>query len=262
MAGVLCAPLSAKDFRFGNFEGLLDTTIAYGVLVRTEDADDDLIAISSGGNADGANGDDGTQNYDTGIVSNMVRITEELSLRHGNFGAYVRGYAFYDYENQDQNRERTNLSDSAKDIVGKDADLLENYLVVRGHVAGVPVLARLGDQILNWGQTIFVRDGVDVINPIDLVAALQPASNAKDIFVPQGMLWAAANITENYAIEGYYQYEWKKARVPPVGSYFSANDAIGDDGTNFIILGAGQISDLGTDLDSFFQPASGHAGFR
>ena len=79
MAGILCAPLSAKDFRFGKLEGLLDTTIAYGVLARTEDADDDLIAISSGGNADGANGDDGTQNYDTGIASNMVRITEELS---------------------------------------------------------------------------------------------------------------------------------------------------------------------------------------
>jgi hypothetical protein len=261
MAGLLCAPLSAKDFRFGNLEGLLDTTIAYGVLVRTEDADDDLIAISSGGNADGANGDDGAQNYDTGIVSNMVRITEELSLRHGNVGAYVRGYAFYDYENQDQSRERTNLSDSTKDIVGRDADLLENYLVAHGHVAGVPVLARLGDQIINWGQTIFIRDGVDVINPVDLVAALQPASNAKDIFVPQGMLWGAANITENYAIEGYYQYEWKKARIPPVGSYFSANDAIGDDGTNFIILGAGQVSDLGTDLDSFFSLPTGTLGF-
>ena len=261
VAGTVCTPLSAKDFRFGNLEGLLETTIAYGVLARVENPDDDLIAKVSGGNASGSNGDDGTQNYDTGIASNMARISEELTLRYGNFGAYVRGYAFYDYENQDQDRERTSLNSGAKDIVGKDADLLENYLVARGHVLGAPVLARLGDQILNWGQTVFIRDGVDVINPVNLVAALQPASSAKDVFVPQGMLWAAASITENYAIEGFYQYEWKKARVPPVGSYFSGNDAFGDDGTNFVILGAGQVSDLGTDLDDAFNLPTGTLGF-
>ena len=261
LAGLLTMPLSAKDFRFGNLEGLLETTIAYGVLARVADSDDDLIAKASGGNAEGSNEDDGTQNYDKGVASNMARISEELTLQYGNFGAYLRGYAFYDYENQDQNRERTSLSAGSKDTVGKDADLLENYVVARGHVLGVPVLARLGDQILNWGQTVFIRDGVDVINPVDLVAALQPASSAKDVFVPQGMLWVAANVTENYAIEGFYQYEWKKARVPPVGSYFSGNDAFGEDGTNSIILGSGQVSDLGTDLDDAFNLPTGTLGF-
>ena len=261
LAGLLTMPLSAKDFRFGNLEGLLETTIAYGVLARVADSDDDLIAKASGGNAEGSNGDDGTQNYDKGVASNMARISEELTLQYGNFGAYLRGYAFYDYENQDQDRERTSLSAGSEDTVGKDADLLENYVVARGHVLGVPVLARLGDQILNWGQTVFNRDGVDVINPVDLVAALQPASSAKDIFVPQGMLWVAANVTENYAIEGFYQYEWKKARVPPGGSYFSNNDAFGEDGTNFIILGSGQVSDLGTDLDDAFNLPTGTLGF-
>lgn len=258
---IASAPLSSKDFRFGPIEGLLDTTVAYGLMVRTEDADDDLVAEINGGSAASANGDDGTLNYDTGIVSNMVRVSQELTARYGNFGVFARGFAFYDYENEDQDRERTDLTGDGQDMVGQDADLLDHYVTARTNVAGIPVLARLGDQVINWGQTVFIRDGVDSINPIDLVAAFQPATTTKDIFIPQGMLWVAANITENYAVEGFYQYEWKRAKVPPVGAYFSTNDAFGGDGTNLITLGGGKVSDLGTDLDLQFGLPAGTLGF-
>ncbi len=36
-----------------------------------------------------------------------------------NFGLFVRGSAFYDFENEDSDRERTDLSSDAKDLVGK-----------------------------------------------------------------------------------------------------------------------------------------------
>jgi hypothetical protein len=260
-AVLLAGAIDAADFRVGRTEGLFNLTVAYGVSIRTEDTDDDLVAFASGGNASSSNFDDGNLNYDTGVVSNMVRTSGEIVLRRGNFGAFVRGYAFYDYENDEGDRARTDLSGEARDVVGKDADLLDSYLTWRFHLGGMPMRIRVGDQVINWGETLFVRDGVDVINPVDFVAGLQPATTSEDLFVPLGMVWAAASVTEDIAVEGFYQYEWKATRLPPVGTYFSTNDAFGTEGLNAIFLGAGQVSDQGTDLDERYGLPAGTLGF-
>lgn len=252
---------NAADFRAGTVEGLFDATLAYGLGVRVRDADEELVAIANGGKATDANKDDGDLNYKEGIVSNAVRLNTDLTLAWENFGAYVRGFAFYDYENQRQDRARTPLSSGAKDISGKDADLLDHYVSAHFTVRNLPLFFRLGDQVVNWGEGNFVRDGVDVINPFDLAALNQPAVPARDLRIPQGMFWGAANITEQVAVEGYYQYEWKPVGLPPVGTYFSTNDLLGGDGVNIAMLGAGRFSDLGTDLDSAFALPPGTLGF-
>ena len=43
----------ADDFRAGQVEGLLDLTLAYGLGVRLDDADKDLVAIANGGKVEG-----------------------------------------------------------------------------------------------------------------------------------------------------------------------------------------------------------------
>ncbi len=254
-------PCNAIDFRIGNVEGLFDVTVAYGLGIRLQDADKDLIGIANGGRRSSVNNDDGTLNYDTGVFSNALRVNADLTLAWRQFGAYIRGFAFYDYENQHEERERTRLSDGGKDIVGKDADLLDHYVSARFRPAGVPLLFRLGDQVVNWGETRFVRDGIDIINPFDFTFLAQPAMSVRDSLIPQGMLWGVANVTERVSVEGYYQYEWKAVRLPPVGSYFSTNDAFGGDGVNFFVLGEGRFSDLGTDLDAAFGLPPGTLGF-
>jgi hypothetical protein len=251
----------AADFRLGPVEGLFDVILSYGVAVRVEDRDEQIIAAANGGKGNNPNVDDGNLNYDTGIVSNMLRGGAELALRWGAFGAFVRGTALYDYEQEEQDRARTDLSSNALDVVGFDADLQDHYLSARFLWGGVPLHVRLGDQILNWSETTFLRDGVDVINPVDFVALFQPASLARDVRIPQGMLWAAANATEALAVEGYYQYEWENVVLPPVGSYFSANDLVGEGGLNVAVLGSGRFSDLGTDLDGAFGLPAGTLGF-
>jgi len=261
LAGLIPALCHAVDFRTGNVEGLFDLTAAYGVGVRVEDVNEKLVAIANGGKGASANNDDGDLNYDKGIISNAVRLNADLTLVWRQFGAYIRGFALYDYENQDVDRERTPLSDNARDILGKDAGLLEHYVSMSLTPGGMPVIFRLGDQVLNWGESNFIRDGIDVINPVDFTTLNQPVTPARDLFIPLGMLWGAVNITEHVSVEGYYQYEWKPVAVPPVGSYFSSSDLFGADGVNFAMLGAGQFSDLGTDLDSAFGLPEGTLGF-
>jgi hypothetical protein len=223
--------------------------------------DKNLIAIANGGKAPSANGDDGDLNQDTGLVSNMLRTTGDVTLRWRNFGAYVRGFAFYDFQQELYDPARTPLRGKALDSVGKDIGLLEHYLSAQFRVGDVPVQLRLGDQVINWGESSFLRFGVDTINPLDLIALIQPATTARDLPIPQGMLWGAATITENVAVEGLYQYDWQKVRVPPVGWFFSSNDLIGAGGPHYAMAGLGRFSDLGTNLDTTFGLPPGTLGF-
>ena len=254
-------PAAARTFSLEQINGIYNVRLSYGALYRLRDADRDLVAIASGGNARSANIDDGNLNYGEGLVSNMVRATGELAARRGAFGMYLRGAAFYDFETKNDGPRRTELSGSADKLVGSDVELRESYINWNLSPGGMPVVFRVGQQILNWSETTFVRDGLDLINPADLVTALQPASDFEDLRNPQRMVWGAANITETFSLEAYYHYEWQPVELPPVGWYFSTNDSIGGDGMGAWRYGSGTVSDLGTDLDARFELPAGTLGF-
>ena len=59
----------------------------------------------------------------------------------------------YDHENKDQDRERTELTDEAKDAVGANIDLLDYYFWLNHEIAGVPLQIRIGDQVVSWGDS-------------------------------------------------------------------------------------------------------------
>ncbi len=259
-----CLPLctaGAMDFRTGPVEGLFDLTLSYGLLYRTESRDEDFIAIANGGNAPTANLDDGNLNYDTGIVSNMVASTAELEMNWENLGFFTRAVAFYDYEQEEGNRPHREFDGKTLDAIGSDAEFRDYFVSSQFSWGGLPIQFRIGDQVINWGETNFIRDGVDVINPFDLVAAFQPARDARDTRTPQGMAWAVANVTETFAVEAYYQYDWEGLRLPAVGSFLSTSDLFGEGELNFATVGRGQFSDLGTDLDAYYDLPEGTLGF-
>ncbi len=93
-------PAQAFQFEYGELQGSLDTTLSYGVSWRVDDRDKEILGVAGtpeSGSGFSVNNDDGNQNYATGVVSNVGKITSELDLRYGNFGGFFRGSAFYDY---------------------------------------------------------------------------------------------------------------------------------------------------------------------
>jgi hypothetical protein len=235
-----------------NLQGIYNFDVAYGARYRLEDRDPALIAqISGGSNLQNSLLDDGNLNYDNHqFVSNMVRANGELTLRLGPFGAFVRGYAFYDYENDHNERARTPLSGLADDQVSRDARFLDAYLSAQFTVAGLPVQLRVGDQIVAWGQsTFFSTTGVNVINPLNVPLAQQPTSTPQDLRLPVGMVWGAIHLTPLVSLEAFYQYEWESTVIPAKGTYLSGNDIVpGIDSAQF----TGTASDLGTDVCARF----------
>ncbi|MDH3454012.1 MAG: DUF1302 domain-containing protein, partial [Desulfuromonadales bacterium] len=211
-------PATAFQFNLGEVNGSFDSTLSYGLSWRMADRDKDIIGLANGGTAYSLNGDDGNLNYDDGdLISNAAKITSELALDYNNFGLFVRGSAFYDFEAQDGDRARTQLSDDVLDLVGKDAKLLDAYLWWNFQAGDALGQIRLGDQDLSWGESTFIQNGINVINPFDVSALRVPGAELKEGLVPVGMISASISPTENLTFEAFYQYDWEKVEIDPTG---------------------------------------------
>jgi hypothetical protein len=238
--------VSAVDFERGELYGSFDTTFSYGQSFRVQSRDDDLIGLANGGNAFSVNGDDGNLNYDTGLISSTLKFTSELELNFQNFGAFVRGTGFKDFQNDDaDDTVRTPLHKRATDLVGEDLKLLDAYIRAGFDIGTMPLDIRAGEQVISWGESTFIQNSINTINPVDVSKLRVPGSELKEALLPVGMVSASLGLTDNLSMEAFYQYDYERILIDPTGSFFSTNDIAGNAGSK-LFLGFGDISDLGT----------------
>ena len=99
LAGLLpllvAGQVQAVEFSFADDEiaGSIDTTVSYGQLWRVQGQDK---------SNDDINANDGNRNFDTGLVSEVFKVTTDLEATYQNYGAFVRGTAFYDTQIMDK----------------------------------------------------------------------------------------------------------------------------------------------------------------
>jgi len=227
----------------GEAEASLDTTLSYGASFRLNDADPSLIGTTNGGLQNSVNTDDGNLNYAKGIFSNAFKITSELEVNYQNIGFFVRGLAFHDIENEKNDRERTPLSSDALEKVGQDAVLLDYFAYAKFDLGNMPVDIRVGSQVLSWGESTFIQNGINSINPIDVSKFRIAGAELREGLIPVPMISASVGITENITLEGFYLFKFEETEIDPPGTYFSTNDFVGLSG-NTVMLGFGAIPDI------------------
>jgi hypothetical protein len=246
LAAGFAAPASAVPIESDNWSGSWDTTLSYGAMWRVQSPDCRIIANANGGCGRSANIDDGNLNFDTGLVSNAVKATSELELKfRDSWGLFLRGTAFKDWEAADTLR--TPISESGLDQIEEGARMLDYFLFVPFNMGQAPAEFRIGNQVISWGESTFIQGGANLTNPVDVSKLRVPGSELKEALVPQGMAYFNVSPTQNFSFEAYYQYDWKKVKPDPSGSYFSTNDIVGKGGDT-VMLGFGEWSDQGTDF--------------
>jgi hypothetical protein len=238
LGALLMAPsLSAQAFSFGDKEGVsgsFDTTVSYGVAWRTQNSSSGIVAKANGGATGNLNSDDGDLNYGKGdLISSAVKATHDLALNYRNFGFFGRASYFYDFENANNGLFNSEL----KGKVGYDFQILDFY--VRGDFkpADKNLQVRVGKQVVNWGESTFIGNGINVINPVSLPKLRVPGSEIKEALLPSPMVWASQEITENVSVEAFALAQFKKTILDPRGSYFSTTDILSDGG-NFLYAGS------------------------
>lgn len=242
-AGVLpllvAAQAHAVEFSFADNEitGSIDTTVSYGQLWRVQGQDKSNNDINT---------NDGNRNFDTGLVSEVFKITTDLEASYQNYGVFVRGTAFYDTQIMDKRNDYYDANTPAQPSqsyprdntftretrhkAGRDAQILDAYVYGNWDVADMPVSGRFGKQVFNWGEGLFYRGGVNTTNPVDAAKFRLPGSEVKEVLVPVEALSFNIGLTDNLSMETFYQFNWKETAVDPVGTYFSETDLFADGG--------------------------------
>ncbi len=227
------APAHALQFSWDNgIDMNLDTTVSYGVSVRTESPDASLIGIANGGTSRSTNEDNGDLNFKKNRpFANLVKATSDLEIKYRNFSFFGRGTAYYDFDLHDSNK----LGPTGRDRLGQNVIGLDGFVSGTFEPAGHRTNLRIGRQVISWGESTFIPNGINVINPVDLSLLRSPGAELKEAFIPTAGIWGSMELTRAASIEGFYLTNFDKIRIDPKGSFFSNNDTVSDDSDRVIV---------------------------
>ncbi|MEP7155989.1 MAG: DUF1302 domain-containing protein [Betaproteobacteria bacterium] len=223
----------ATQLEFDNgVTGSFDTTISFGVSVRAEHATSSLIGIANGGTSRSVNEDDADRFYTKGRpFSELLKVTHDLELKQGTWGLFMRGSYFVDFEN----RNNPALGPVGRDRLGADAKMLDAFISKSFEPAGHNLRLRAGNQVISWGESTFIPNGINVASPLDVSKLRTPGSELKEAFIPVMSLYSSYEISKAASVEAFVQFNHEKFKLDPRGSYFSNNDTASDDGSNVIV---------------------------
>ncbi|UTV60334.1 DUF1302 domain-containing protein (plasmid) [Burkholderia arboris] len=230
---------SAFGYQFtaagGDLQGSWVTNLTAGAGIRTKNpscsltGDPNAFGCGAGANTNQWGfGDNGDLNYRKGQpFSTYISATSELLLKMPSEGLkfMVRGTGMYDFLAGNTNR--TPLSSTAAAQVVYNAQLLDLWGEKDFTIGGRNAHVRVGNQVINWGESMFAQSGINATNSIDVQKLLIPGSQLKQALLPAPMASFAADLSHGFSTEAYYQFQWNGNRYPPVGSYWSTSNIVG-----------------------------------
>jgi hypothetical protein len=244
----LGAALTAGNAQAGSFDLPGDTgvqytlTLGYALAMRTEGRD---AALTDGpvdpatGLPTTANGDDGDRNFKAGsLINNRISALGELFVTHRNYGAVLRGDAFYDdvYNRGNDNDspatinksgEHDDFTHQARKYDGRRVRLLDAYAYGDWSLGRTGIDLRLGRQVVAWGESLFFSGIASAQGPADATKANVPGVEVKNILLPVNQAFTQISFAGGLSLAAYYHFEYKPTELEPAGAYFSTSDVVG-----------------------------------
>lgn len=248
LSALISTSVSAVTFRVGEIEGQFDSSLSIGASWSVRGADPDLVGNANGGNGFTQTSDDGRLNFKKGeTFSKIFKGIHDLELKYGDTGVFMRGKYWYDFELKDEDRPWKDISDHGRKQAAQSsgAQLLDAFLYHNYVLADLPGTVRLGKQVVNWGESTFIQNGINAINPIDVAAFRRPGAEIKEGLIPVNMLYASQNLTDQLSAEAFYQLEWDQTVLDNCGTFFSGADVVAEGcDNNYHILDATTVNTL------------------
>ncbi|WP_081592969.1 DUF1302 domain-containing protein [Pseudomonas tolaasii] len=241
-----CAQAQAVSFNIGEIEGQFDSSLSVGASWGMRDADKKLVGIPNGGTGQASTGDDGRLNFKKGeTFSKIFKGIHDLELKYGDSGVFVRGKYWYDFELQDEDREFKQISNHHRDEGARSSgyELLDAFVYHNYSIGDLPGNVRVGKQVVSWGESTFIGNSINSINPIDVSAFRRPGAEIKEGLIPVNMLFASQSLTNQLSVEGFYQLNWENTVVDNCGTFFG-NDVVAHGCNNNYTVGSPAIAPL------------------
>jgi len=225
------APAYAVNFNIGEIEGQFDSSMSIGASWSTTDRDMDLVGAANGGSGFTQTGDDGRLNFKKGeTFSKIFKGIHDLELRYGDSGAFIRGKYWYDFELKDEDRLFKDISDSNRKEAAQSsgAQILDAFLYHNYYLGDLPGTVRVGRQVVSWGESTFIGNSINSINPLDAAAFRRPGAEIKEGLIPVNMLYVSQSLSGRLSMEAFYQLEWDQTIIDNCGTFFSGADVAAD----------------------------------
>lgn len=227
----------------GSIKGSLDSQLTLGMGMRLMGQDCALVGDpgTTCNPSSTANqwtvGDDGNQNYNKGhLFSGYLKGTHELLLQFPDSWKFMaRGSWMYDP--MATRTERTSINGDAAGLIARNTSLLDLWVSKDFQIADQSARVRVGNQVVSWGESIFVPGGINSTNALNLQKLNVPGTQLKEAVLPAPMVSFASGLGHGMNLEAYYQFGYNTNILPPVGSYFNAGDAFGRGWQNGLVNG-------------------------
>ncbi|WP_281687932.1 DUF1302 domain-containing protein [Pseudomonas citronellolis] len=242
------AEASAVNFNIGEIQGQFDSSLSIGASWGTQSPKQDLIGAANGGHGFTQTNDDGRLNFKKGeTFSKIFKGIHDLELKYGDFGVFTRGKYWYDFELKDESRQWKDIDDHGRKEGAKSsgAQLLDAFGYYNYSIAEKPGSVRLGKQVVSWGESTFILNSINSINPIDVAAFRRPGAEIKEGLIPVNMAFISQGLTDQLSMEAFYQLEWDQTVIDNCGTFFSTTDVAADGcRNNYNILDPASVAGL------------------
>lgn len=231
LASTLAGPAFGVSFNIGEIEGQFDSSLSVGASWSTASPNKNLIGVNNGGHGLSQTSDDGHLNFKKGeTFSKIFKGIHDLELKYGDTGVFIRGKYWYDFELKDEGRQFKDISDSGRKQGAQSSggQILDAFIYHNYAIADQPGSVRFGKQVVSWGESTFIQNGINSVNPIDVSAFRRPGAEVKEGLIPVNMFYVSQSLTDNLSAEAFYQLEWDQTVVDNCGTFFSQPDVIAD----------------------------------
>ncbi|TNF83358.1 DUF1302 domain-containing protein [Pseudomonas sp. ICMP22404] len=216
----------------------LDTSLTMGWRARSPNQD--LVGPIAGGNNSTDTGSTNVLNFDKGDnFTTLLRVIGEVNLKKEDQGVFIRAKA---WDNIRLDRGDTNLGapnngyDSNKPLDDSDFDtnlskfkgveLLDLYTYSGFNIGdSVSGEVKLGQHAVNWGESLYVP-GINSYSVLDVNALRQPGTLLKEAILPIPQVSFSFQLPNEYQLEAFYQFEWKRTSIDGCGTYWSPSGAL------------------------------------
>lgn len=230
----------------GGVSGNFDSTISVGTGVRLKDPSCALVTAGASGSGaptgclapTSALGDQGNLNYGKGDrFTTYVKGSHELLVKMPSDVTFLGRVNWV----RDFSSTRTTgyisattppglsdgLADDARDDLRFKARVLDLWVSKSFDVGDQRARVRVGNQVVSWGESLFLPGGINSTNAIDVMRLSQPGTQLKEVFLPAPMVSVASGLGPGLNAEAYVQAKWNGSYLPPTGSYWSVANGLG-----------------------------------
>lgn len=225
--------------------GSFDSTVTVGTGIRTESPSSDLIVSgAAGAGAPAGNlaaasglGDQGDLNYAKGKpFTTYLKGTHELVLHlPSDITFMARASWLKDFSATSTTGYVSaanppgvgSLTDDAAAQLSFKARLLDFWVSKSFDIGDKQARIRVGNQVVNWGESLFLPGGINATNAMDYMRLEQPGTQLKEAVLPAPMIDFATGLGHGMNFEAYIQQGWNADYMPPTGSYWSMVNGLG-----------------------------------